>query len=253
MKSSFLLIALSLGLVLFFFASCQSQKTNPAQRIVDQAITAHGMEQLDNSIVAFDFRGRHYRATRQGGRFVYERIFSDSLGTVHDSLSNEGFHRRINGELVELEDEKENAYRNSVNSVIYFALLPYFLNDPAVEKTFLGESQIKGAPYHKIKVTFQSDSGGDDYEDEYIYWFHQQEHTMDYLAYNYRTEGGGARFRVAYNPRTIAGVHFADYHNLKPAEKSNLAVATFDSLYNQDALVPLSKIKSEHIQVKLTD
>ncbi|HKK75374.1 MAG TPA: DUF6503 family protein [Saprospiraceae bacterium] len=251
MKSAFLLIPLFLGFLVLFFSACQSKESNPAQRIVDQAIETHGMDKLDQSVVEFDFRNRHYRATRRGGQFVYERIFEDSLGTIHDSLSNEGFQRRINGEGVELTEERKSAYSNSVNSVIYFALLPYFLNDPAVQKTFLGESQIKGEPYYKVKVTFQADGGGKDHDDEYIYWFHKDNYTMDYLAYNYQVEGGGARFRVAYDQRKVDGILFADYHNLKPADKDNLAVATFDSLYHQDALIHLSEIKSEDIAVEL--
>jgi hypothetical protein len=239
--------------LVLLFSGCQTGEKNPAQQIIDQAIAAHGMEALNKSVVEFDFRGRHYRATRDGGRFVYERIFSDSLGTVHDSLTNEGFVRHRNGKRVELTTEKKDAYSNSVNSVIYFALLPYFLNDPAVRQSLLGESQIKGELYHKVKVTFRAEGGGKDYEDEYIYWFHQEKHTMDYLAYNYQVEGGGARFRVAYDQRRVEGILLADYHNLKPAAADNLAVATFDSLYNADALIHLSEIKSENIQVNLRD
>ena len=250
MKTSFTCSLLALVLLLL---GCQTEKKNPAQQIVDQAIAAHGMEQLNKSIVAFDFRGYHYRAIRDGGRFVYERIFSDSLGAVHDSLTNEGFVRRINGKQVKLTKEKKDAYSNSVNSVIYFALLPYFLNDPAVQKSLLGESQIKGEPYHKVKVTFQADGGGKDHEDEYIYWFHQEKHTMDYLAYNYQVEGGGARFRAAYDQRRVEGILLADYHNLKPAAADNLAVSTFDRLYNEDKLVHLSEIKSENIKMSLND
>lgn len=232
-----------------------TQKTgNPeetmAQKLVDAVIKKHGLQKLDKSVVEFDFRDRHYRATRDGGRFVYERIFEDSLGTYHDSLSNDNFVRRLNGELVELTDKKKNAYSNSVNSVIYFALLPYFLNDPAANKTHLGEVEIKGEPYEKIKVSFNQEGGGKDHEDVFIYWFHRNQRTMDYLAYNYQTDGGGARFRVAYNVREIEGVRFADYINLKPKEKT-MAVETFDQLYESGGLEELSRIETENIRVEL--
>lgn len=251
MKISFLLIPLFLALLVIIFSACQNKEASAAQQIVDQAIAAHGLSKLEHSVVEFDFRNRHYRASRKNGEYVYERIFEDSLGTVHDSLSNRGFSRRINGKQVDLPVKKREAYANSVNSVIYFALLPYFLNDPAVNKEFLGVSTIKGEPYHKIKVTFQQEGGGKDHEDVYIYWFHQNKHTMDYLAYNYQVDGGGARFRVAFNQRKIDGVLFSDYHNLKPANKDNLAVTSFDSLYQKDALIHLSEIKLENIQLKI--
>ena len=235
-----------------FFAACEPETPETqAQKIVDAAIEAHRAHLFDQSIVEFDFRDRHYRSTRNGGNYIYERIFTDSTGTFHDSLSNDGFTRHHNGQLLPLTKEKKDSYSNSVNSVIYFAQLPYFLNDPAVNKTYLGTSEIKGQTYDKIKVDFRQEGGGKDFEDEFIYWFHQDKKTMDYLAYNYQTEGGGARFRVAYNVREIAGIRFADYINLKPAEKDNLDIETFDELYNADALIELSRIDSENVEVRL--
>lgn len=222
-----------------------------AQKIVDAAIQAHQANLFDQSTIAFDFRGRHYRATRNGGSYVYERIFSDSTGNFHDSLTNNSFTRHYNGELAKLTDKDKNSFSNSVNSVIYFTQLPYFLNDPAVNKTYLGSSEIKGQTYDKVKVDFQQEGGGEDFQDEFIYWFHQDKKTMDYLAYNYQTEGGGARFRVAYNVREVEGIRFADYINLKPAEKSNLNIETFDALYNEGALIELSRIDAENVEVSL--
>lgn len=240
--------------LLFLAASalgCQKSAQDEAQRIVNQAIRAHGMQELDQSIVEFDFRDRHYRATKKEGLYTYERIFTDTLGQVHDSLTNAGFSRYVNGIKTELNEKKASSYGSSVNSVIYFTLLPYFLNDPAVQKELLGESQINGEKYNKIKVTFQQNGGGSDFQDEYVYWFHKEKHTMDYLAYNYQENGGGARFRVAFNPQTIDGVRFADYINLKPKEKDNLAVETFDSLYQAKELIELSRIINEDIKVHL--
>jgi hypothetical protein len=252
MKSISLYSTVITSLSLLFFAACTpSTPQTEAQKIVDKAIQAHGAHLIDHSIVEFDFRDRHYRATRDGGAYVYERIFSDSTGNVQDSLSNDGFSRYVNGALESTTQERKDAYSNSINSVIYFAQQPYFLNDPAVNKAYLGTSKIKGETYDKVKVTFQQEGGGKDYDDEFIYWFHQEKNTMDYLAYNYQTEGGGARFRAAYNIREIKGIRFADYINLKPADKTNMAVETFDSLYNTGALIELSRIDSENIQVEL--
>ncbi len=86
-------------------------------------------------------------------------------------------------------------YSNSVNSVAYFALLPFRLNDAAVNKRYIGTSEIKGEPYFEIEVTFQQKGGGKDHDDVFIYWIHQQHFTMDYLAYSFIVDGGGTRFR----------------------------------------------------------
>lgn len=222
----------------------------PAQSILQKALQAHGSALLDSSRVQFRFRKYDYEAERQGGQYRYTRTFTTEAGdSIRDILSNEGLSREINGEPAALSSKDSAAYAGSVNSVVYFAFLPYFLQDPAVQATYLGEASINGEPYHKIKVTFRQEGGGTDYEDEYVYWFHRSRHTMDYLAYNYHVNGGGARFREAYNIRDIDGLRIADYRNYKPAG-DNRAVATFDSLFEAGALEQVSLIETEQLQLK---
>lgn len=250
---------------LLFLAGCgaeNSRQTNAqeeqpaatgdkAQQIVDAAIETHGGDNYKDCRVEFDFRDRHYIATRQGARFEYERIFNDSTGAhIRDVLNSDGFYREVNGQRVELSEKESSAYSNSVNSVIYFALLPYFLNDPAVIKEYAGEAIIKEQPYHKVKVTFRQEGGGKDFEDEYLYWIHRDEHTVDYLAYNFLADGGGARFREAYSVIVSNGIRFANYHNYKP-RTDNRNIAGFDSLFQKGALELISDIKLEKVQVVL--
>jgi hypothetical protein len=71
-----------------------------------------------------------------------------------------------------------------LNSVIYFATLPYKLQDASVTKTFVEEATIKGKRYDLIKVTFGQD-GGKDFDDEYMYWINKDT-PSDYLAYSYQ-------------------------------------------------------------------
>lgn len=222
-----------------------------AQQVVDAAIAKHGGSRYEDSRVTFEFRGRKYTATRSGSKFEYERLFKDTTGAdIRDVLTNEGFYREVNGQRAQLSAKDSSAYANSVNSVIYFALLPYFLNDRAVIKEYLGEATILGKPYHKIRVTFRQEGGGKDFEDEYIYWFHMDLHTLDYLAYNYHVDGGGARFREAYAVRTSNGIQFADYRNYKP-KTDNRNVAEFDALFENGGLEQLSLIELEHVRVVL--
>ncbi len=244
------------ALSLLFLFACGSDPSVPAastvepsqaQRVVDAAIAAHGSDKLSAGRVAFDFRDRHYVAERRGGIFQYERIFTDSLGRrVRDVLTNEGLLREVEGEAVPLSPKDSAAYANSVNSVIYFALLPYFLNDPAVRKEYLGEEKINGKDYHRVQVTFRAAGGGKDHDDEFVYWFDQADHTMDYFAYNYLTDGGGARFREAYNWREIGGVRFADYRNFQPMDDSR-AVGGFAARFAADSLELLSLIELENV------
>lgn len=221
-----------------------------AQQIADAAIEEHGGERYKNFRAEFDFRGRHYTAARDGWKFTYERIFTDTTGRhFRDVLTHEGLYREVDGQRVQLSEKDSAAYANSVNSVLYFALLPAFLNDKAVVKEYAGEATIKGQPYHKLRVTFRQEGGGKDFEDEYMYWIHRDSATMDYLAYNYLTDGGGARFREAYNVRTIGGIRFADYHNYKPKTDSR-NVAAFDSLFENGEMELVSDIETENIIVE---
>jgi len=252
-KQLYFLSALAGFFVLFTQCSPQQDSTKTssgaakAQKIVDKAIKAHGGEAYQKFTVAFDFREIHYYAAREGGQFHYERTFTDSLGrTINDRLTNEGFIRMVDGDSVPVTEEKAKAYSNSVNSVMYFTFLPYFLNDAAVDKRYLGEEEIKGELYHKIKVTFHQEGGGEDYQDEYIYWFSHDAYTLDYLAYNYLTDGGGARFRQAFNPQRIGGILFQDYYNFKPKTDTR-EVTTFGHLFERDSLELLSEIVNENI------
>jgi len=245
---------------LFGLSACQEKAGKPevidrtasrAQRILDSALVKHGSRQLQQAELRFQFRERAYYMDREGGRYRYERRFSDSTGaSVTDVLTNEGFTRLVDGDTVELSEKKAAAYANAVNSVFYFALLPYFLTDEAVQLSYLGQSTLEDQPYEKLRVTFREEGGGKDHEDEYVYWIHQDRHTMDYLAYNYEVDGGGARFRKAYNVRYINGVRFADYINMKPVPET-IEVATFDQLYKQNKLKELSRIKTENIELQL--
>ncbi len=225
------------------------QKTPDAQSIIDAAIETHGGSQYENVQVSFDFRDRHYVLRHQNGLFQYERHFEDSTGKIRDILNNEGFKRFLNERDITDTVKKTAAYTRSVNSVAYFALLPYRLNDPAVVKKFLGEVMIKEEPYYKIEVTFQQEGGGEDFQDQFVYWIHKERNTMDYLAYLYFTDGGGKRFRAPYNQREINGLKFTDYENYRQVA-ADFPLTAYDSLYEAGALKLLSKIELEQIIVE---
>lgn len=220
-----------------------------AVRVIETAVAHQGGDHLDHHDIQFEFRGRTYKSIRDEGIYQYERIFTDSTGLVRDVLTNDSFTRFVDGEAVELTDERKRAFSNSVNSVIYFALQPYFLQDPAVIARYIDTVMIHGEPYDKIKISFHQEGGGKDFEDEFLYWFHQKNHTMDYLAYNYRTDGGGSRFRAAFNKREIGGIRFADYINYKHPDET-LYIMNFDSLYEVGGLDSLSVILTENVMVK---
>jgi hypothetical protein len=234
--------------LLILHLSCESK--SEAQKIVDQAIAAHGGQLFENAKISFDFRDRNYQIFKSPNSFEYIREFTDSTGQVRDVLNNEGFQRTVNGERVQLNEERTGAFSRSVNSVAYFAFLPYGLNDPAVFKSYLGEDEIDGKSYHLVKVTFSEDGGGEDFDDIFLYWFDKETFLIEYLAYSYHTDGGGVRFRKAVRQHEVEGLILLDYENYMPEEK-NTPVEEMGNLYKEGKLKLLSEILLENIKVEL--
>ena len=230
----------------FFGISCDSR--TEAEKIVDAAIDTYGGALYEKTAITFDFRGTHYSIFKSSTAFEYSREFSDSTGQVVDVLNNSGFTRKVNGVLIDtLTEERIGAFSRSVNSVAYFAFLPYGLNDAAAIKTYLGKTTIKGKEYHQVKVTFQAEGGGDHFEDEFLYWFGVDDSQMDYMAYSYHTDGGGVRMRDVRATREAGGIRFQDYNNLKAARKET-PLDSMQVLYEAGALVKLSEINLENIK-----
>lgn len=243
-SSPFVNLFAALGLI--FLATCQMEPDSDS--IIEKAIAVHGGDELKEVKLSFDFRDIHYVINHQDGRFQYERIFSDSNRNIHDILTNDGFIRIVDADTAEVSTEFQKKYSNSINSVAYFALLPYGLDGGPVNRSLLGTTTIKGLPYYEILVTFDEEGGGEDFEDIFVYWINQQSYTMDYLAYAYHTEGGGTRFRESINPREIGEIRFQDYVNYDyKGDTSDLH--TYETLFAENKLEELSRINLENIKV----
>lgn len=227
--------------------SCQ-YSAEQAQQVVNKSIMAYGQNKLDQVKMSFDFRDKSYSAVRSEKEYVYTRYYIDSLELIEDILINSSeFTRLINGDTTSVVDSMQVKYSNSVNSVLYFVQLPYLLNDPAVIKSYEGTQTIEGTLYDVVKVVFKQEDGGKDFSDEYMYWFNHSNSMMDYLAYNYATDGGGVRFREAYNRSERMGITFQDYINYEVALGTPLG--EIPELFESGQLKELSRINNENIAV----
>jgi hypothetical protein len=146
---------------------------------------------------------------------------------------------------MELSEKDIEKYTGALNSVIYFATLPHKLKDDAVHKKYIEEITINGSNYDVIEITFSQEGGGEDFDDEYYYWINQDTRKIEYLAYNYQVNGGGVRFRQAFNTRVVEGITFQDYINYKAPVKTPLK--ELPVLFEQGKLKELSKIITENI------
>lgn len=226
-----------------------AKKKDKAQLIVDSCIVAHGGENYNHLKFSFDFRDKTYKIEKNDDKFTYQRIGKDSLGKeIIDIFTNNGLERTIAGKKVQLPDSMATKYKNSINSVVYFTLLPNPLNDAAVNKTYIGETTIGGQKYDKIKVTFSQENGGKDHEDEYIYWINQKTKLMDFFAYSYKVDGGGIRFRESIKAENINGIRLQNYINYAPID-TTYSIENLDKAYMEGKLQEFSRI--ENLNFKL--
>jgi len=216
-----------------------------ATTIINEAIEAHGGDLYNKADYSFTFRKKEYRFTNSKDQFTYTVKTTNKGKQIEDFLINGRFERYINQEKIELSQKNSNKYAAALNSVIYFATLPFKLKDKAVNKKFIETIKVKDKSYDVIEITFDKEGGGKDHEDVFYYWIHQNDKSIDYLAYKYHVNGGGVRFRSAYNRRVIDGITFQDYVNWKASTDTSLK--NLSALYEQNKLKELSKIKTENI------
>lgn len=229
----------------------ETEKLSKSDSIISKAIEVYGMQNLDKANLEFTFREYYYTANLNSGEFEYTRLIVNP-DSVYDVLNNNRFERFVNGVKAEVDSLKAVAYSNSINSVWYFALLPLRLKDEAARKDYVGAIDLNNKTYHAIKVTFSEEGGGQDFDDEYMYWFEENTLKMPIFGYNYSTNGGGVRFRVLESDTLVNGVLFQDYYNLKP----NSIKTPLDSLpflWVENELDTVSVIENKSVKVTFFD
>jgi hypothetical protein len=216
-----------------------------AVSIINKAIKAHGGALFETADYNFVFREKNYRFVNNGDSFTYEVCSTKKGISTIDQLENNNFTRIQAGEIKDLSEKDIAKYTGALNSVIYFATLPHKLKDDAVHKKYIEETSINGSNYDVIEITFNQEGGGEDFDDEYYYWINQDTNKIAYLAYNYQVNGGGVRFREAYNTRVVEGITFQDYVNYKAPVKTPLK--ELPALFEKGTLKELSRIITEKI------
>lgn len=233
--------------ILTILISCTPSKPAlTAQQIIDKSIIYSGADKTANSQITFRFRDANYSAIRKNGHFKLIK----TNNAVTDILSNNGFKRFSNNQEINISDSIAKKHANAVNSVHYFSVLPFSLNDKAVHKKLLPSSTLNGKEYYKIQVTFSKDGGGEDFEDVFIYWIRKEDFLIDFLAYSYHTNGGGKRFRVLKEECVKNGIRFVDYFNFKP-KSNDIQLVALDKAFLENRLTKISEIVLKDIQVKL--
>jgi len=220
-------------------------ETTKADSILAETIAAHGGKLYNSANYSFIFRGNTYHFKNDETNYNYIKVSKKGDLVIKDVLKNDDFIREINGNVIQLSTKETASGKAVINSVIYFATLPHKLNDKAINSKYIEKIVIKNKTYSVVEITFNKEGGGEDHEDEFYYWINNKTKKIDYLAYNYKVNKGGVRFRSAFNKRTIDGITFQDYINYK-AEIGTL-LKDLPKLYEANKLKELSKIKTENI------
>lgn len=208
--------------------------------ILRRAIEAHGADRLARARVGFTFRGNRFEMTRDGGRFRYAR----GPAGREDVLDNDGYTVWRGGRRVSASGG------SGVNSVVYFASLPYGLEDPAVRAHAVGTQTVKGRTFDVVEVRFVEAGGGADHDDVFRYWVDAKTGRLAYLAYLFHTGGGGVRFRVATESVEAGGVVFLQWDNYGvDGDPSSPALSALPDLWVKGGLPKLSEIRIEDVRL----
>ncbi len=118
------------ALILIAISCTDKRKGEKAFQIVEQCIEEHGGKNYRDMDVSFNFRQFRVHLKQKGGTFLYQRTSKDSLNNeIHDILTNNSFTREVNGKKQNLTQKDTDKYKEGLNAITYFALLPYKLSD----------------------------------------------------------------------------------------------------------------------------
>lgn len=237
-----------IGLVLSACSSSDKKENLEVSNIIQRAIDSSGTSKFEKAIVQFQFREKTYRSIPTCEGLKLQREFKTDSAIIKDELHQGKFTRTKDETFVSVQDSLANLYAESINSVHYFVQLPFRLNDEAVQKSLIGMETDENKEYYKIKVSFQEEGGGEDFEDVYYYWIDSKTFQIVYLAYSFKVNGGGIRFRKAIDQQKVNGIQFLGYENYKPDfENAKVENALADFLAGKYVL--LSTIENTDVLV----
>lgn len=221
-------------------------------QVLERAIEHHGGDVYEHSVSELNICSRSgcYRVAvrMDGGLYRYRVSGPVSAGHREVEATNDAVAHWHDGVEQELAPGDASRLRDWVMERVYFAFLPYRLNDPSVLHQDLGRETWGGRELHKIKITFWAGSSTDA-QDQYLYWFEPASGRLEQFAYSYQGEPGGIRFRRLFNHRRVGGILFFDQENLG-LEGDHLSVDAITPEYVEITLRAISTVTLEDIRVE---
>lgn len=226
----------------------------PVERlgIVDRAIEHHGGELYRRSETALEICSKSgcaaVRARLDGGLYDFEVRARVRGAERRVRSTNDGVEWWEAGERRPVPPERRQALRDWVMERVYFAFLPFRLNDPGVYKEDLGLEAWEGRELHKVKVTFAPGSSTDA-DDEYLFWFDPSSGRLEQFAYSYTRGEGGLRLRRGFDYRRVGGLLFFDQRNYG-VDGAGLSVDLVGPRYVEREMRLVSTVELRDIRVE---
>ena len=225
--------------------------SEPGLEIVRRSIEFHGGEIYEHSLIEARLcsgSGCYDLSVLSDGGLYRHRVAGPvPAGHREVEASNDGLRHWHEGAPVEVLPADEQGLRDWATARIYFAALPYRLNDPSARQQDLGLERWGERDLHKVKVTFRAGSSSDA-EDEFLYWFDPLTARLEQFAYSFEGSPGGLRFRSLSNYRRVGGILFHDQENLG-IEGDGLSIDLVDPGYVEEVMRPISTVLLQDIEV----
>lgn len=184
--------------------------------IVDQAIAHHGGDRYTSSETSYESCSKsgcsQVRARVDGGVFSFTVEGPTANGPRRVHMTNDTTAVWLDGLPRVLDADLAQRRRDWAMQRVYFAFLPFRLNDPDVWKEDLGLETWGDRQLHRVRISF-SPGSSTDADDTYAYWFDPETGAVVFFAYRYAGDPGGIRFRRAIDPRRVGGILFFDQEN----------------------------------------
>jgi hypothetical protein len=225
----------------------------PGLEVVRRSIAHHGGELYDSSVVTMTMCSGTgcYDLSVESRGGVYRHRVAGPVSTGHRTVeaTNDTVRHWRDGVEVEVADAAEaQRLRDWATARIYFAFLPYRLDDPSAMQRDLGLELWGERELRKVKVTFRPGTSTDA-QDEFLYWFDPETGRLEQFAYSYEGRPGGLRFRRLGNHRRVGGILFFDQENLG-VEGDGLSLDQIDPAFVANRMRPVSQIRLEQIIVR---
>ena len=182
-----------------------------AEELVARSIEFHGGKAYEGREISFRICSKSgcYDVTTE----VDEGLFSHRVTGPHGRTvraTNDALTMWVGGDRVPVPAGEEQRWRDWVNARIYFALLPYRLQDSSVRLRDLGTEDWWGHSLRKVEVTFEPGSSTEA-DDVFLYWFDPRSARLVQFAYSYDGDPDGLRFRELFEYRRVDGILFSPW------------------------------------------